>query len=503
MSADGSWQDEACPSGCRQLFFDAGDLGLSTDSAAYQGLVAELGQEAPWPEDKLHALFDSRFPGWDELPSLSLSSPLSRLRGLVDVFRGGDAAEEALRALVDGHHSAGVRLRLLCNQESSLQDECGFLLQVLESVAGSLLKERERHAKNVRELESEAADARAKARVATQEAAAQAQAESKKLLADLAAEADTQQLRADAFERDLAYSRVQLEGAVELEASLEQLGREHERLKKAHEELLEDLREARSQKASLVVAHEESECAVAHLKRCLKQHEDLQQRQAEDAGQQSFTDVVHGGALEVTVSSYSQATTRHCSEGGVQPNGAFLHGARSALALAERSEFSFSSLQLRAAVLAWRCAIGDAKHSRLELSIGAADTEKRAAYKAAEVAAEDNSSLQAKLVELSSALQNGRCDGANCCCHRTRSDSMDRAEAVCCRQAYLEKLLEELKMAYENAMLWQRAFDDASASHAAPGKWERWARYARFALISVPCLFTLVLPSVESFVEGS
>ncbi|CAE8678298.1 unnamed protein product, partial [Polarella glacialis] len=92
----------AMPS-CDHGHLDAADLGLTPECEMFHILTEDMGSPSPWPINGLQAVFDRRYPGWDDPPTLAVSSPASRLRHLPEALRSAseDAAglEEALREL--------------------------------------------------------------------------------------------------------------------------------------------------------------------------------------------------------------------------------------------------------------------------------------------------------------------------------------------------------------------------------------------------------------------
>lgn len=95
------------------IYLDHSDLGLPDDSDAYHDLAEELGGPPPWCVSALKALFDRRYPGWDDIPQLSVSSPVSRLRSLTSTVGSGADAQatgEALRELSSEVKYAQIRV---------------------------------------------------------------------------------------------------------------------------------------------------------------------------------------------------------------------------------------------------------------------------------------------------------------------------------------------------------------------------------------------------------
>lgn len=345
--------------------FSASDLGLDIDSQAYREIVEELRSDAPWPVASVRAYFDRHWPGWDDLPTLKRSSPLTHLRGLDDaVCRGSEhSAEEGLRDL---HAESGtIQLRLMCTKQESLQDECTFLLQVLVQVSGLWLTCRHERAHEREKAAAEALELRAAARSAIADATAAAREASQQQLEDLGAEVELHSRRADALEHDAAVALKQATYAAELKEHLEASRQEVLELRSVHTQALEDLREARAQRAFLTVAHEESEGAVSLLTRRLTSQclGEVQDTTACEASTPSAP--LQAAALGFdTVSAAAPSTTLGAGRGEL-----FVRGARAALALADTAG---AASALRPAVLAWRCALLEARGRRLEAAGAAA-----------------------------------------------------------------------------------------------------------------------------------
>eukprot|EP00927_Polykrikos_kofoidii_P020369 TRINITY_DN19648_c0_g1_i4.p1 TRINITY_DN19648_c0_g1~~TRINITY_DN19648_c0_g1_i4.p1 ORF type:complete len:469 (-),score=111.57 TRINITY_DN19648_c0_g1_i4:259-1665(-) len=453
------------------------DLGVDTESDAYVGLVEELGGPPPWPAATVQSLFDCRYPGWDEMPKLSLSSPITKLRGLAHALESDEAAEEGIHEL--GNCMKSCQLRLVCDQRGIvLQDECSFLLLILQHVGSLWLCEREERIRERKAAIDENNETLARVKSCSQEATALAREEVRKRLEELAAESEAHQLRADSFEREVAVLQNQADRANELEEQLEAVTQDAYRLKDEHTRVLEDLREAKASKYALVIAHQESEGAYEELSRRLS----VDERDGTTTSDHERSQVIGASKTAQAASNFAREKAQIVGAVAEGNHGqAFVKGARAALALAESVEGAGGTVLLRASLLAWRCAMLQAKYARI----------------GANAAAE---SLEADLAVVGCGGR-GKLGRDPCCCSGGAGDSdTSTRRRACCRERWLTAALQALHE--------QLAISDASAVEAkaaltaAVASRSREMRCRTFALIlGAASICSVVVVAIEPYLD--
>lgn len=427
------------------------DLGLATEDCEH--ITEFLGAPPPWRLDSLQTFWDHMHPGWDACPTLNLSSPVSRLRALSMALDGShDHIDEVLKDLPQEIKHAHIRV-MAPREDNSLEDECNFLLCVLDVIGTQLLKERLARWRERDATAADLADAREAVRAAELNAAAK-DAENVRF-EELSAEAEAQRHRADHFMREAEKLQLDQQHLLELEGSLQDREKESLYWKNEHERLQEELRDARARSGTLTVANEEMEGELRDLRRQIEnaQRDGGGQKQRIDEGNRfssgtvvSLSSKIVQTDLEDTIADRSQS-----SQSTLQ---AFVSGAHKALALFDKVERVDGFL--RSTFLAWRCARLEAQYTRVT------------AHAASE-------SLDADLSLVGSSNQHGP---GKCCCK----------SSTCCRVNTVNVLLD----------MWQREVERANFCETEGEKAiVRLVRFRRavagFAITIFTCLLWFLL----------
>lgn len=327
---------------------DAASLGLETDSELCHALSAEIGSPPPWPLSALQAVFDNRYPGWDE-PSLAVSSPISRLQNLSEAFHSKDreVAAEALLELPREVKHAQIRVMCPRTDGSSLTDECSFLLTALDALGALALAEREARLKAAAEAARRLEEVEASRRSAHQDELAAAKFDSTFRLEEMASELDIQQRRADKLEREMKVLAEQAALASELQLRCNSLDQDLRIMQHRLTTAQDDLREAKSQKAAIALAHEDSDAFLQDLQRR------LEHAQGNQSGSESHQATARGTGYEAQVRE------------------SFVHGAKAAMTLQNSADDSL----VRSSLLAWKMAVLQAKHSLFTEKVAAKSLE--------------------------------------------------------------------------------------------------------------------------------
>lgn len=418
----------ACAPGYSCL--EASDLGIELQSPMFVELVEELGTAPPWPIAALQALFDRRYPGWDDSPMLSVSSPVSRLRGLAEALSSNDSTgiQEALRELAQEVKHA--QIRTMCRQAdtSPLTDECSFLLLLLGELGRRHLMESQAWHLDHQRANLSLQEAESARRAAFQEGQADAQAEAKQSMEDLSAEAEIQHQRADKLQQQIEVLELEVRKRTDLEEELQTLHVENRSLLLQLETTRDELRDAKLQRAALAVAHEESEGFVHELSRRLEQQDAAKRSLADskdekEASEKETKPQVTKSTIDPAKSSEDGSLTYkggHIHTVQKNRNAVFDQGAKAALTILSASVDS----PLRPIFLAWRCARLEAKFFRISAAAAA-------------------ESLQADLsLAGASCLQEAdaaACGQEGCCCMRSMSG------LKCCRIVQRDIALEALQ----------------------------------------------------------
>lgn len=401
------------------FFLDASDLGLEPDTDVYREFCEEVGSSPPWATGTMRAFFDRRYAGWNDPPEeLPVSSPVSRLQFLAKALHKGDApgVEEALREL--DQEVQNSQLRIICQNHDG-NEEMLMLLWLVGELGVSLLDEREGRRSEASQAKSALKEAETNRRLAMQDAVDQTKADAQKKIDEAISECESQQRRADALRGEVDALQTQIDAAALLNEEAQAFRAENRNLTHELEALRDELREAKAQRASLAVAHEESECALADLTRRMEQQAGVANSAHQDEGMPYSA---HPRSVMAKASAQSEKDVdggRDVAETLATKREAFACGAQAAIGALGTSACS----PLRPVFLAWRCARVEAKLGRL----------------ASAAAAE---SLQADLA-LTGQLSDKTGDPAGCgregCCCR-REAGMSR----CCRGEKLTSVLEDL-----------------------------------------------------------
>lgn len=323
-------------------------------------LVQELGCAHPWPVASLQALFDRRYPGWDDSPSLSTSSPVGRLKTLVEaICSQGEASDEALEELDAEVKHAQIRVMCPRADGNLLVDECSFMLLSLLQVGTALRAERAARREEVAQLQLQLDEANGLRRTAVAQAAEWAKADMTRRIEDVNRELEAQLHRADKLQRELEVVRKVADESEGHQARCDGLELELAQQLRQREALHDELREARAQRSALVIAHEESERAVEQLQAQLLR---------------ATTLAAAPKTSPLVVSPPPQAPAAPCVPDPMELQKAFERGAKAAMTIGRQCHMGM----LQPVFLAWRYALHQAQGSRKCQDEAGKETKERA-----------------------------------------------------------------------------------------------------------------------------